>query len=202
MPRRAKTTEPENNSQAAPPLESQEDRLVRVGMAMWLTWDATEGTTTKEQLDWQIEHFPKVELESLSVKDRNRYLELGKKDPRPSIERLKESCHKLLELCKSHEEEKLLVKQMQSSLADLEVVLLVRRYGGRPKGTGKKVTPDIIENIRKWKAGDRTWVSGSSVKEVANKLNVSRQTVYTILEEIKAEADNKRDNPAVADEST
>ena len=168
---------------------------------MKLARDALEATLTREDAEYVIEQSDNLTLKRLSPEQRKRCLELGKKDPRPFIERLNQSCQNLLVLCQSQEEQKRLVEEMQSSLADLELVLAVRRYGGRPKGKGRKVTPDEIENIRKWKhAGDRTWVSGSSVADVAKKLNVSRQTVYTILDEIKAEDGKRRDAPAVADE--
>ena len=87
------------------------------------------------------------------------------------------------------QEEKQVVERMQSSLSDLELVLAKRRYGGRPKG--RKVSQDDTENIRKWMAGDRTWERGSSAKDVAKRLKVSRQTVYTIQEELRLKEDEK-----------
>jgi hypothetical protein len=193
MPRRAKkkSEQKEASSQATPPPESEEDRLIRVGMAMWFARDMEGDVPKREDVEWAIELGSHYDVRSLPHDLRRHYVELGKQDPRPFMERIKQSCQKLLELCQSHEEEKRLLERMQSSLSDLELVLAMRRYGGRPKGTRSKVSADEIENIRKWKGGDRTWVGGSSVADVAKELNVSRQTVYTILDEIKAEGTHK-----------
>ena len=70
-------------TQAASPPESEEDRLIRMGWALATGLD--EATPDK------------TDLGTLSPDDRQRYLELGKKDPRPFMERLKQLCRKLLE---------------------------------------------------------------------------------------------------------
>jgi hypothetical protein len=173
-----------------PPRESEEDRLIRTGMAMWFARDMKEDTPTREEVEATLMNEGANANPSALPPDIRRSLaDLGRQDPRPFVERLKRSCRKLLEKLRSKEmqEEVRLVERIQTTLADLELVLAVRRYGGRPKGSRKKVTPDEINELRKWKAGDRTWVSSSSVADVAKKLNVSRQTVYTILADLASE---------------
>lgn len=173
-----------------PPCESEEDRLIRTGMAMCFARDMKEDTPTREEVEATLMNEGANGRPSAFPPDtRRRFADLGRQDPRPFIERLKRSCRKLLEKVRSKEmhEEGRLVERIQTTLADLEMVLAVRRYGGRPKGTRKKVTPDEMKELRKWKAGDRSWVSSSSVADVAKKLNVSRQTVYTILADFASE---------------
>lgn len=188
MNRRAKkkTDAPEGQT---PPPESEEDRLIRTGMAMWFARDMKEDTPTREEVEATLASDFKGVPTAFTPDIRRRFADLGRQDPRPFIERLKRSCRKLLKKLRSKEmqEEGRLVERIQTTLADLELVLAVRRYGGRPKGTRKKVTPDEINELRKWNAGDRTWVSSSSVADVAKKLNVSRQTVYTILADLTSE---------------
>jgi DNA invertase Pin-like site-specific DNA recombinase len=77
------------------------------------------------------------------------------------------------------------VGRMLSWLKALELVLAVRRYGGRPRGKRHKVTPEQVGTIRRWAAGDRSEIASDSVADVAKKLGLSRQTVYTILKEIE-----------------
>ncbi len=80
---------------------------------------------------------------------------------------------------------------MLADLQALELILAVRRYGGRPRGKRHKVTPEQVGTIQGWATGDRTEVASDSVADVAKKLRLSRQTVYTILKEIEASGDEE-----------
>jgi len=191
-PKKSEPSKNEASPQATPPAEREADRLVRTGIAMTNARDKAGGATTSQDVERAIEQDADFEMDGLTPEALRIYAEFGRQDPRPFMERLKRSCQELRELChnKNEHEAERLVEGMQSTLANLELVLAVRRYGGRPKGTRKRVLPDGIENLRKWKAGDRIWVSGESVADVAKKLKVSRQTVYTILDEIR-ESENE-----------
>ena len=189
MKRRAKKKADASNAKT-PPRESEEDRLIRTGMAMCFARDMEGATPNRQAVEASlVDEGANAPLTALPPDLCRRLADLGRQDPRPFIEELKQSCRKLLDQCRRKEmhEEGRLVEQIQTTLGDLELVLAVRRYGGRPKGTRKKVTPDEINELRKWKAGDRSWVSSSSVVDVAEKLKVSRQTIYTILEELRLE---------------
>src|SRR5437763_1505987 len=130
MPRRAKkkSKQKEATSQAVPPPESEEDRLVRLGMAMWFARDMKQETPTREEVEATLmNEGANAPPTALPPDFRRRFIELGKQDPRPFIERLKESSQKLLVLCHCQEEEKRVVERMQSTLSDLELVLAVKR---------------------------------------------------------------------------
>src|ERR1700677_808369 len=138
MPRHAKKeiqqSENEAVPQGVPHPESMEDRLVRTGLAMDLARDSL-GDDPRKLIELVEEQGVFADLGLLSQEARPRFALLGKQDPRPFIQRLKQLCSKLLERLQSQENEKRLVEKMQFTLSDLEVVLAVRRYGGRPKGT-------------------------------------------------------------------
>ena len=186
MPRHAKHKADPPKART-PPRESEEDRLIRTGMAICFARDMKQEAPQREELEAILmDEGANAPPTTLPADLRHRFADLGRQDPRPFMERIKHSCHKLLPLCQT-QEEKRLVEQMMTTLADLELVLAVRRYGGRPRGTRHKVKPDQIEAIRRWKAGDRSLVHSSSVADVAKKLGLSRQTVYTILEGIRLE---------------
>ena len=165
---------------------SEEDRLIQVGWAMCVARDIEGDALTRTDADKIIEQEAQADQGSLSQDIRRRFIELGRKDPRPYMERLKQSCLKLLELCQSQEEEKRLVEQMQSTLDDLALVLLVRRYGGRPKGKGKKIKPEDMEKIHVWMKG-RKKGSKPTAAEFAKQLQMSRQTLHTLIKKIEAE---------------
>jgi hypothetical protein len=55
------------------------------------------------------------------------------------------------------------------SLADLEQVAWRIGY---PKGKARKVTPELIRQVKEWKG---------SKAEIARRLGISRKTVYSIL---------------------
>ena len=100
----------------------------------------------------------------------------------------------LLALCRmllQHEGEKV-AEELLRHLQAIDVILALRRYGGRPKGKRHKAKTDKIEIIRRWMQGDRSEIASNSVSDAAKKLSLSRQTVYTIMKEIKPSGDGAK----------
>jgi hypothetical protein len=83
------------------------------------------------------------------------------------------------------EQAKAWVERLLVPLTDLELVLALRRYGGRPRGTRHKVTPAQVEAVRQWVRGRRRRRS-PTVDDLAEKLGLPRQTIYTLMREIEA----------------
>ena len=105
----------------------------------------------------------------------------GKPDPMRWVQRLKQICQEL-EVARPEEVQRLLA-QMRSALNDLEAALQQHRQGGRPKGKRHKVKATDIEAIRRWEKGESRV---GSITDLADALELSRQTVYTILAEIRS----------------
>jgi hypothetical protein len=109
---------------------------------------------------------------------------MGTPDPLKLVQRLKQLGQELAAALHTEQAPPLL-GQMQSALEGLELALKRRKQGGRPKGRRHKVNPTHIEAIRRWKAGDRSEYPVGSIRGLAAALRLSRQTVYTILAEIR-----------------
>lgn len=109
-----------------------------------------------------------------SEEDRQQYREIGRLDPLPIIEKMRNAVAKQA------------TNELPRLLDYLEVILALRRSGGRPKGKRQKVTPAQVEAIRKWHEG-RHRRSRPTVAEFAKAQGLSRQTVYTIIAELDQE---------------
>jgi hypothetical protein len=183
MTRRAK-------NQAVPhqePPETERERLIRTGMAIEFAWSQEGRTPTKEEIESareDVAHFKLADFPEVKVQ---RWLALGKLDPLPLLAQMKRACRELFEQS-SGDKAKVVVERLLLPVTDLELVLALRRYGGRPRGTRHKVTPAQIEAVRQWMQGRRRRRS-PTVDGLALKLGLSRQTIYTLMKEIEAEGD-------------
>jgi hypothetical protein len=181
MTRRAK-------NQAVPqqePLASERERLIRIGMAMELAWSLEGRTPTKEEIESARDDVTHFKLADFSAEKLQRWLVLGNLDPMPLIAEMKKACRELLDQSTSGQVNTL-ANRCLVLVADLELVLVLRRYGGRPKGTRHKVTPAQVEAVRRWMQGRRRRRS-PTVDDLAEKLGLSRQTIYTLMKEIEAD---------------
>jgi hypothetical protein len=154
-------------------------------MAMELAWSQEGRTPTREEIEsarQDVAHFKLADFPEAKVQ---RWLALGKLDPMLLLAQVKRVCLELLQQSAT-EQVKAVVERLLVPVADVELVLALRRYGGRPKGTRHKVTPAQIEAVRWWMRGRRRRRS-PTVDDLAEKLGLSRQTIYTLMREIEAE---------------
>lgn len=196
MSRREKTrTEQPPSGHEPPRSEPEEDSLVRAGLALLMASNSLEKEPTAEDMVRAQEEAARSDLATLDADLRPILLALGKHEPKLLVEQVRSKARTLLASCRmrSDTNEELIVEQLLVALQALELVLAVRRYGGRPKGTRHKVTPEQVGTIRRWVAGDRSEIASDSVAAVAKKLGVSRQTAYTIKEEIEGEKEAKQE---------
>lgn len=161
---------------------------MRAGLALFLASNSLEKKPTAEEIERAQEQHASCDLAATPADLRPILLALGKKDPRLFVEMARSKAGTLLALCRmrSDTDGEKVAEQLLADLQALELVLAVRRYGGRPRGKRHKVTSEQVGTIRRWATGDRTEVASDSVADVAKKLRLSRQTVYTILKEIEA----------------
>lgn len=181
MSRRAK-------NQAVPqqePPATERERLIRTGMAIEFAWSQVRRTPTKEEIESAKEDVAHFKLADFPEEKLQRWLGLGKLDPMPLLAQVKRACRELFEES-SGEQAKAVVERLLVPVSDLELVLALRRYGGRPRGTRHKVTPAQVEAVRQWMRGRRRRRS-PTVDDLAEKLGLSRQTIYTLKREIEAE---------------
>ena len=151
-----------------------DDPLVLTGFALEAARHLHGRLPTREEVD-ELRHELARQEDTLSVEDRRLYREIGKLDPRPVLERLKQAVTQL-----QAKVDERLVGPVLSRLSELELVLALRRFGGRPRGARHKVTEEQVEAIRRWHEG-RDRRSRPTVAEFATSLGLSRQTVYTVL---------------------
>ena len=181
MTRRAK-------NQAVPqqePPETEWERLIRTGMALELAWSQEGRTPTREEIESAKQDVAHFKLADFPKEKLQRWLALGKLDPMPLLAQVKRACREIFGQS-SGEQAKAVVERLLVPVTDLELVLALRRYGGRPRGTRHKVTPAQIEAVRQWMQGRRRRRS-PTVDDLAEKLGLSRQTIYTLMKEIEAE---------------
>ena len=181
MTRRAK-------DQAVPqekPLATEWERLIRTGMAIEWAWSQEGRTPTREEIDSARNDVAHFKLADFSEEKLQRLLALGKLDPMPLLEQVKTACRELFKGA-SGDKATVLFERLLMPITDLELVLALRRYGGRPRGTRHKVTAAQIEAIRRWMKGRRRRRK-PTVDDLAEKLGLSRQTIYTLMKEIEAE---------------
>lgn len=162
-----------------------EERLILTGKAMLLAQTMQGRLPTLEEVAHELAEMGPDDAKDLA-EIHPLFRDLGKQDPRPFADQLRQLCEQLRSRLKDRnmDEDEQLVGQMLSTLSHLELVLAVRRYGGRPRGKRHKVTPEQVGTIRRWEEGDRSEITSGSVADVAKKLALSRQTVYTILKEM------------------
>lgn len=188
MSRSAKTrTEQHASGHETPRSEPEEDRLLRAGLALFVASNSLGRKPTAEELERAQEEYAPCDLAATPADLRPILLALGKQDPRLFVEMARSKAGTLLALCRmrSNVDGEKVAEQLLADLQALELVLALRRYGGRPKGKRHKVTHEQVGTIRRWAAGDRSEIASDSVAGVAKKLRLSRQTVYTILKEIE-----------------
>ena len=179
MTRRAK-------NQAVPkeePPTTEWERLIRTGMAMELAWSQEGRTPTSEEIDSARKDVAHFRLADFSEEKLERLLALGNLDPMPLLEQVKKACRELFKESVG-DKAKVLVERLLVPLTDLELVLAMRRSGGRPKGTRHKVTSTQVEAVRQWMRSRRRR-KNPTVDDLAAKLGLSRQTIYTLMKEIE-----------------
>ena len=185
MTRRAKNqTVPQQE-----PLEMERERLIRTGMAIELAWSQEGRTPTREEIESAKQDVTHFKLADFPEEKLQRWLALGRLDPMPLLAQVKKVCLELLQQSAT-EQRQAVVERLLVPLSDVELVLALRRYGGRPRGTRHKVTPAQIEAVRQWMQ-DRRRRRSPTVDDLADKLGLSRQTIYTLMKEIEAEGDGR-----------
>lgn len=175
-----------NSTNADQPATTPDERLILTGKAMLLAQTMQERLPTLEEVAHELAEMGPDDAKGLA--ELHPLLrDLGRQDARPFTDHLRRLCEQLRSRLKDRnmDEEEQLVGQALGTLSHLELVLAVRRYGGRPKGKRHKVMPEQVGTIQRWAAGDRSEIASGSVTDVAKKLKLSRQTVYTILKEIE-----------------
>jgi DNA-binding transcriptional ArsR family regulator len=181
MTRRAK-------NQAVPqqqPPETERERLIRNGMAIELAWSQEGRTPTREEIESARQDVAHFRLADFPEEKLQRLMALGKLDPMPLLAQVKRVCLELLQQSAT-EKRQAVVERLLVPLSDVELVLALRR-GGRRKGARHKVTPAQVEAVRRWLRGRRRRRS-LTVDDLAEKLGLSRQTIYTLMKEIEAES--------------
>jgi len=168
------------------PPETEWERLIRTGMAIEFAWSQEGRTPTREEIESASKDVAHFKLAYFSEEKLQRLLALGKLDPMPLLVQMKRVCQELFQQSPG-EQAKVLFERLLMPMTDLELVLALRRYGGRPRGKRHKVTPHQIEAIRQWMKGRRRR-RNPTVDDLADKLGLSRQTIYTLMKEIEAEA--------------
>lgn len=167
------------------PPATEWERLIRTGMAIELARSQEGRTPTREEIDSAREDVAHFKLADFSEEKLQRFLVLGKLDPMPLLAQVKRACRELFKGA-SGDKANFLVERLLVPVTDLELVLAMRRYGGRPKGARHRVTPTQIEAVRRWMQGRRRRRK-PTVDDLADKLGLSRQTIYTLMKEIEAE---------------
>lgn len=155
-----------------------DDPLVLTGFALEAARHLHGRLPTREEVEELRQELAGQE-DTLSDEDRRLYREIGKLDPRPVLERLKQAVTQLQRKVGEG-----LVGPVLSAVAELELILALRRFGGRPREARHKVTEEQVEAIRKWYEGRRRRTR-PTVSEFAKSLGLSRQTVYTVLAELQ-----------------
>ena len=166
------------------PPETERERLIRTGMAMELAWSQEGRTPTREEIESARQDVAHFNLTDFPEEKVQRWLALGKLDPMLLLAQVKRVCLELLQQSAT-EQVKAVVERLLVPVADVELVLALRR-GGRRKGARHKVTPAQVEAVRQWMRGRRRRRS-PTVDDLAEKLGLSRQTIYTLMREIEAE---------------
>lgn len=163
----------------------ERERLIRTGMAIELAWSQEGRTPTREVIESANEDVAHFKLADFPEEKLQRWLALGKLDPMPLLAQVKRACLDLIQQSPT-EQVKVLVERFLVPLSDVELVLALRRYGGRPRGTRHKVTSAQIEAVRQWMKGRRRRRS-PTVDDLAEKLGLSRQTIYTLMKEVEGQ---------------
>jgi hypothetical protein len=150
-----------------------DDPLVLIGFAIEAARHLHRRCPTKGEVEALRKELAEQE-DTLSDEDRRQYREIGLLDPQPVIQQMRRAVAE-----ESPDD-------LPGLLDRLELILALRRYGGRPKGKRQKITPAQVEAIRRWHEG-RNRRSRPTAAEFAKEQGLSRQTIYTIIAELNKE---------------
>src|SRR5947209_3793751 len=125
MNRRAKRHDVPPGPQAAPPPESERERLIRTGMAIELAWSQEGRTPTMDEIESAKEDVAHFKLADFSEEKLQRWLALGKLDPMPLLAQVKRACLELLQQSPTVQVKEL-VERLLVPVTDVELVLALR----------------------------------------------------------------------------
>lgn len=163
------------------------ENAIRLGRAIELAFEkvrsAMRSSPTRAEIEAERLATAEDDLEQFSKEAIYRWYCISRQNPKPVVEEL----FNRLNTLGNYSSEPWLRDQMRPILA---IVGILRRmcdtpkWSGRPKGKRSKVTPEKIERIRAWLAVRKT-ASRCSITALAKELDLSRQTVYVVMKEIK-----------------
>lgn len=161
------------------------EKAIRLGRAIELAFEKIHSLQppTKAEIEAERLATAKDDLEQYSQGDIYRWYCISRQNPKPVVEEL----FTRLNTLRNYSSKPWLEDQLKPILG---IVRILRRmcdapkWSGRPKGKRSKVTPEKIEKIRAWLAARNT-ASRCSITALAEDLQLSRQTVYVVMKEIK-----------------
>lgn len=163
------------------------EKAIRLGRAIELAFEkvrsAMRSSPTRAEIEEARLATAEDDLEQFSQDEINRWYCISRQNPKPVVEELFTRLNRLgnyssLPWLQDQLKPILGIVRMLNQMCDAP------KWSGRPKGKRSKVTPEKVEAIRTWLAVRKT-ASRCSITALAKELDISRQTVYVVMKEIK-----------------
>jgi hypothetical protein len=157
----------------------RDDKLVLEGLARVKAQQTWGRVPTAAELGAARGEVAPRDLDNVPSDERARLMEVGRGDATPFLVRLRALCQTLQRRLTGWAGTRVLVEVL-ACVDELELALIHRKPGGRPRGKRHKVKAEHLEAVRQWMEGG----GGGSVSALAKSLGLSRQTVYTLIQQI------------------
>ena len=163
------------------------EKAIRLGRAIELAFEKVRSVMRSSPTKAEIEEArlttAEDDLDQFSQEETYRWYCISRQNPKPLVEELFTKLNSL----RNYSSQPWLEDQLKPILGIVRMLNQMcdaPKWSGRPKGKRSKVTPEKVEAIRTWLAV-RKKASRCSVTALAKKLELSRQTVYVVMKEIK-----------------